>query len=149
MTRPALSLIALGAVLALVPAALAQQMTSSPPAPPSEMAPPAQAVPGDPGVTAAMPVPNPPPRTDSANPNSNADTGYSGQTYGATFRDIDQRISALEPRVGRNRKASSQLRAIKSEEAVRRARHGGELRDWDRELLNKKLDAVDAMVGAG
>ena len=40
----------------------------------------------------------------------------------------------------------SSLRAIKNEAAFRRQRHGGELRDWDRELLNQRLDKVAAML---
>lgn len=147
MTRTALAALAFGTALAVAPALHAQDMSSTPPAPPSEMPPPAQAMPGEPGVAADAPVPNPPPRTDSTDPNSHADTGYTGQAYGASFRDIDARIAALSGRVGANRKAAAELRSIKSEEAYRRARHGGELRDWDRELLIKKLDSLQAMVG--
>lgn len=131
-------------VAALAAALLMQDM---PPAPPSQMPAPAAALPGEPGVDASRPVPNPPPSTDAANPNSNADTGYTGDRFGAAFRDIDGRIAALQPRVAGNKKAASELRAIKSEELARRKRHDGELRDWDRELLNKRLDAVAAMVG--
>ena len=145
MIRPLLAL-ALPAALACAPLAAAQDM--GPPAPePTQTPPPAQAVPGDAGVAASAPVPNPPPSTDAASPNSQADTGYTGDAYGAAFRDIDARIAALQPRVASNRKAASALNAVKGEEKVRRARHGGELRDFDRELLNKRLDAVAAMVG--
>ena len=65
-----------------------------------------------------------------------------GDAHGAAFRDVDQRIAALETQMAGNRPGLAKLHAIKSEEAMRRARHGGELRDWDRELLNKKLDAL-------
>lgn len=149
MTRPALAMLTFGAILAAAPFASAQDMTSAPQASPSAMAPPAQGMAADPGAIADAPVPNPPPRTDSPDPNARADTGYTGDAHGAAFRDIDQRIAALQPRVAGHSKAAAQLKAIKSDEAYRRARHGGELRDWDRELLNKKLDSLDAMLGAG
>lgn len=96
-------------------------------------------------VTASQPVANPPPQTTERGPGT-ADTGYSGQLQGPAFRDVWQRISADEQKMGGNKRAASQLRAIKAEATQRRARHGGELRDWDRELINKKLDQLE---GAG
>ena len=96
-------------------------------------------------VLASQPVANPPPATTERGP-GNADTGYSGQLQGAAFRDVYERITADEQKMGGNRHAMMQLRAIKAEADQRRARHGGELRDWDRELLNKKLGMVE---GAG
>ena len=108
-----------------------------------DMPPPAAATPGAPGVVASQPVANP---ADSR-PDTRADTGYTGTAFGAAFRDIDARIAALSAKTGAHGKAASALSAIKGEELVRRKRNGGELRDWDRELLNKRLDAVEAMVG--
>ena len=121
--------------------AFAQDASAPPPQDPAAMPPPAAATPGAPGVVASQPVANP----AGSKPDTNADTGYTGQAYGAAFRDIDARIAALTPRA--RGKAASALSAVKSEELVRRKRNGGELRDWDRELLNKRLDAVEAMVG--
>jgi hypothetical protein len=98
-------------------------------------------------LTASAPVANPPPQTTPST-TANADTGYAGDAHGAAFRDIDQRIGALEGKVGKNRKAAAALSKIKGEAKYRRARHGGELRDWDRELLNKQLDQLEASLGA-
>ena len=99
----------------------------------------------DANVTASQPVANPPPATTERGPGT-ADTGYAGQLQGPAFLDVFARISADEAKMAGNRRGLSQLRAIKAEATQRRARHGGELRDWDRELINKKLDQVE---GAG
>ena len=96
-------------------------------------------------VTASQPVANPPPSTTERGPGT-ADPGYSGQLQGAAFRDVFERISADEQKMAGNKRGLAQLRAIKAEATQRRARHGGELRDWDRELINKKLDTLE---GAG
>ena len=97
-------------------------------------------------VTTAAPVANPPPATTPPT-TANADTGYSGDAHGPAFRDIEDRITALEARSHGNRSAMAMLSKVKGEAKYRRARHGGELRDWDRELLNKQLDQVAAKVG--
>jgi hypothetical protein len=144
MTRILVAALALSGGLAIAPFAAAQD-TAMPPAPPSQMPPPAQAEPGEPGVTASQPVANPP---DSKR-DVNADSGYRGDAYGQAFRDIDGRLADLSSKAGSNRKAMAELKAIKGDELVRRKRNGGELRDFDREVLNKKLDAVQAMMGAG
>ncbi len=34
------------------------------------------------------------------------------------------------------------MRQIRAFEATQKARHGGELRDWDRETINLKLDQL-------
>jgi len=39
-------------------------------------------------------------------------------------------------------RAMAQLSAIRQELKYRIARHNGDLRDWDRELINQKLDAL-------
>ena len=98
-------------------------------------------------VVASQPVPNPPPATTERGPGT-ADPMYSGELKGQAFLDVEGRIAAVEGKAAGNRRAMSMLRSIKGEAAQRRARHGGELRDWDRELLNKKLDTVEGMVGA-
>ena len=100
-----------------------------------------------PTVTASQPVPNPPPGTTAPGPGT-ADPMYSGALKGPAFLDVDARIAADEAKMAGDRKALSALRAIKGEAKVRRARHGGELRDWDRELLNKRLDQVEGVGGA-
>jgi hypothetical protein len=40
------------------------------------------------------------------------------------------------------RRALAQLTAIRQDLQFRIARHNGDLRDWDRELINQKLDAL-------
>ncbi len=92
-------------------------------------------------------MPNPPPQTTANGPGT-ADPMYSGALKGQAFLDVDARIAAAEGKVGKSGRAAAMLRTIKSEAKVRRARHGGELRDWDRELLNKKLDQLEGMTGA-
>ena len=72
-----------------------------------------------------------------------ADPGYSGSLQGPAFRDVFERISADEQKMAGNRHGMMQLRAIKAEATQRRARHGGELRDWDRELINKRLAQLE------
>lgn len=99
------------------------------------------------GTTATAPVANPPPRTTPPT-TANADTGYSGALHGQAFHEIEPRIAELQGKAHGNRKATAMLSKIQGEAKYRRARHGGELRDWDRELLNKQLDQVQAMLGA-
>ena len=94
---------------------------------------------------ASQPVANPPPSTLERGPGT-ADPGYSGQLQGPAFLDVFARISADEQKMAGNKRGLGKLRTIKAEATQRRARHGGELRDWDRELINKKLDVLE---GAG
>ena len=137
----ALFAVAAAALLAAPVAAIAQDVTTTTAVVTDGRGQPIAAA----AVTASQPVANPPPRTTDNN-DSHADTGYSGQLQGPAFRDVFERISADEQKMAGNRRGMSQLRAIKAEATQRRARHGGELRDWDRELINKKLDQVE---GAG
>ena len=97
-------------------------------------------------VTASAPVANLPPMTTPPT-TANADTGYSGSLHGQAFREIEPRIADLRGKAGGKRAALGQLSKIEGEAKYRRSRHGGELRDWDRELLNKQLDQVQAMIG--
>lgn len=82
------------------------------------------------------------------------DDAYGGHRPGA-FYDLDRREAAIEGRIRdaaehgeiggvQARRAFAQLRAIRGEEAFRRGRHDGELRDWDRELLTRRLDQLAA-----
>lgn len=97
------------------------------------------------GPTSSQPVANPPPSTVAPGPGT-ADTGYAGALQGAAFRDVFERITTDEQKMAGNKRGLAKLRTVKAEATQRRARHGGELRDWDRELLNKKLDMIE---GAG
>lgn len=99
------------------------------------------------GTTSAAPIANPSLQTTPPT-SGNADTGYSGDLHGPAFHEIEPRIADLETKAHGKRKAMAMLSKIKGEAKFRRARHGGELRDWDRELLNKQLDQVQAMLGA-
>jgi hypothetical protein len=77
---------------------------------------------------------------------------YAGSSKEA-FYNIEQRLAAVEARIGtmgaRGRAARSQLRSLRAFEAQQRARHGGELRDWDREAITARLNRLEAMVGLG
>ena len=82
---------------------------------------------------------------DAVNPAPGAHGPYIGAGRQG-FYDVDQRIAAVSQQVqslppGQRRRAAAQLRDIKAEEATQRSRHG-ELRDWDRENLNAKLDRL-------
>ena len=118
------------------------------------LAAPALAQPGsgmDASTVASQPVPDTAreapgiPGPDAVNPAP----GMHGPYVGAGehgFYDVDARIASVTQRVqqlppSRRHSASAQLRQIKAEEATQRARHG-ELRDWDRESLNDKLDKL-------
>jgi hypothetical protein len=67
------------------------------------------------------------------------------------FYDVDGRIAALEQRIGAMGRGGARIRAalnqVKAFEAQQRARHNGELRDWDREAINTRLDRVEALLG--
>ena len=77
---------------------------------------------------------------------------YAGVSKEA-FYSIEQRLAAVEARIGtmgtRGRAARSQLSALRAFEARQRARHGGELRDWDREAMAARLSRLEAMVAVG
>lgn len=73
---------------------------------------------------------------------------YAGHGPNA-FYDVDARISRMEERTSgmrgpQARRVRAELRAIRGMEATQRQRHGGELRDWDREALNTRLDRLEA-----
>jgi hypothetical protein len=74
-----------------------------------------------------------------------APTAYAGVSKEA-FYSVEQRMSAIEQRLrsmGRAAgRALAQMRSIRAFETQQRARHGGELRDWDREALNVRLDRL-------
>ena len=107
---------------------------------------------GDPGppVTASQPVPDSGtpgiPGPDAVNPAPGAVGPYVGA--GAQgFYEVDARLAAVAGRVSslppaQRRRAGAQIRQIRAEEATQRARHGGELRDWDRENMTQKLDQL-------
>lgn len=85
------------------------------------------------------------------NPVLGAPDSYGGAPK-AAFYSVEARISGLEARAkSMNGPAASQARAqivaIKSFEATQRARHGGELRDWDREAITARLNRVEALLG--
>ena len=86
------------------------------------------------------------PGAEAVNPAPGATDPYVGA--GRTgFYDVDARIAGMANRIGglparQRRLAKSQIAQIRSEEATQRARHGGDLRDWDPENLNAKLDSL-------
>ena len=87
------------------------------------------------------------PESRAVDPAPGAPGPYVGHSPKA-FYDTDGRISAVEQRIGslppaQRRRAMAGLRSIRAEEATQRQRHGGELRDWDREHLNRRLDQLE------
>ena len=86
----------------------------------------------------------------SAQPMSDPAPGATGPYVGAGpqgFYDVDARLAAIAGRIaalppGQRRRAGAQIHQIRAEEATQRARHGGELRDWDRENMTQKLDQL-------
>ena len=97
-----------------------------------------------PGGDAGSPgIPGP----EAVNPAPGATGAYVGAGPQA-FYDVDARIAAVADRIqalppAQRRRAGTALHQIRAEEATQRARHG-ELRDWDRESLNTKLDSLVA-----
>ena len=155
MSIRSISMAAAGLALALALPAIAQETHYTPP-------------PGTP-----MPQTGPHGRTpDYVTTTTNAPTGERGQgidSYRAVnpapgagdhpyvghsenaFYNVRERIQRVEQRAeglrgGQRRRALSGIRSIKSELARQEARHG-EVRDWDREHLNKRLDALEDQVG--
>jgi len=63
------------------------------------------------------------------------------------FYNVDERLNAMKDRAGNNRRAASELRSIRSFADQRKARHGGELRDWEREVIAQRLNRVEQMLG--
>ncbi len=121
-------------------------------APPSgAMAPNGGGAPPPSSVTASRPVPDTSaasagiPGPQSVNPAPGAAGPYVGHGPHA-FYDVDQRIADVTQRAAslpaaQRRQAETALKSIRGEEATQKQRHG-ELRDWDRENLNYKLDQL-------
>lgn len=73
--------------------------------------------------------------------------GHSADAFYHTRERIEraeQRAASL--RGPQRRRALNGIRSIKAELARQEARHG-EIRDWDREHLNRRLDALEGSVG--
>jgi hypothetical protein len=149
----------LALMLAAAPA-MAQTTTSA--VPPPNVPAPATAPDGQPAqpdatvATTNAPKGEQGPGIDSANAVNPApgsgEHPYVGHSENA-FYNVEQRIGRVEQRAAaltgaKKRKAMSGLKSIKAELATQEARHG-EVRDWDREHLNKRLDALEASVGIG
>ena len=105
----------------------------------------------DPGMVSSQPVPDTSqeapgiPGPQAVNPAPGATGAYIGAGRQG-FYDVDARIAAVTQAAqslpgGQRRAAMAQLHGIRSEEATQKARHG-ELRDWDRENLNARLDKL-------
>ena len=78
-------------------------------------------------------------------PDPGAPSAYAGASKQA-FYDVEQRMDAVEMRIrsmGRGGAgAMAAMRQIRAFAAQQKARHGGELRDWDREAINLRLDQL-------
>jgi len=93
---------------------------------------------------AQQPAAAPPP---GGSPLAN-DGPYAG-TSQTDFYHPDDRIKQIQAEIQQGaltgpqaRHALAQLTAIHQDLQYRIARHNGDLRDWDRELINQKLDAL-------
>ena len=128
LPRGAAALALAGLTLAAAPA-LARQPPDTPPN---------QAAPGVDSAHAVDPAPD-------------ANGPYVGHGEHA-FYEVQARIDRVEQRAltqlsgPRRRGALADIRSIKAEMVAQIARHG-ELRDWDRENLNHRLDRLEAEVG--
>jgi hypothetical protein len=88
----------------------------------------------------------------SAQPAAESPLSNDGPYAGASRTDFyhpDDRIKQLQAQIQQGalagaqaRHALAQLTAIHQDLQYRIARHNGDLRDWDRELINQKLDAL-------
>lgn len=72
------------------------------------------------------------------------------------FYDVSAFAGRLEARINgsamssaQKRSAMNELNAIRAQLSQRVARKGGELRDWDRELIHSKLTALSNRIGGG
>ena len=78
-------------------------------------------------------------------PDPGAPSAYAGATKDA-FYSVEQRMDAVEQRIrsmGRGgAQAMAAMRSIRAFAAQQKARHNGELRDWDREAINLRLDQL-------
>jgi hypothetical protein len=100
-----------------------------------------------PAFAQTAPVQPAPGQTPGAQPLAN-DGPYAGTSPNA-FYHPDDRIRQIQGEIqqgaltGRTaHEAMAQLTAIRQDLQDRMARHNGQLLDWDRELINQKLDAL-------
>lgn len=81
-------------------------------------------------------------------PAPGAPDGYVGAGK-AAFYSVEQRMAALEGLVASGKASRAvrvELSALKAFEARQRARHDGELRDWDREAITARLNRIEALA---
>jgi hypothetical protein len=78
-------------------------------------------------------------------PDTGAPSAYAGATKEG-FYDVERRMDTVEQRIhamGRGgARAMAAMRQIRAFAAQQKARHDGELRDWDREAINLRLDQL-------
>lgn len=84
--------------------------------------------------------------------NPGAADAYAGQPK-QVFYSVEDRMNAMEAKAAalggaQARRARQQIALIRGFERTQRAKHGGELRDWDREALNVRMDRVAQMMPA-
>ena len=66
----------------------------------------------------------------------------------SAFADrLEARIQGAAMSGAQKRSAMAELRSIRAQLSERMARKGGELRDWDRELINARLNKLSDRVG--
>jgi hypothetical protein len=78
-------------------------------------------------------------------PDPHAPTAYAGTTKEG-FYDVERRMENVQMRIqamGRGgARAMAEMRQIRAFIAQQKARHNGELLDWDRETINLRLDQL-------
>jgi hypothetical protein len=131
--------------------AVAAPAFTQPAIPPTAASTDAASAPAQAPTVASQPVPDGQgspgiPENHAVDPAPNAPGPYVGAGKQG-FYDVDARISAMQQKVGalpasQRRRAGAAIKAIVAEENTQKARHGGELRDWDRESLTDKLDKL-------
>jgi hypothetical protein len=78
-------------------------------------------------------------------PDPGAPSAYAGASKEG-FYNVEERMDRVEQRIhamGRGgMRAMAAMRQVRAFAAQQKARHGGELRDWDREAINLRLDQL-------
>jgi hypothetical protein len=97
-------------------------------------------------------TPTPPPAADHA-PDNHVTGPYAGAGGPHAFYDVGSRIDHMQQAAsalpgGKGRAVVAQLNHIRAELKFRMKRHGGELRDFDREAVSEKLDHLAAQYPA-
>lgn len=87
-------------------------------------------------------------RRDAGGADPNAPGPYAGAPKEA-FYTVEDRLAAAQRRAAGDRRAQAELRSIRAFAAQQKARHRGELRDWDREVIAQRLERLERSLRRG